>query len=225
MLNSIKSNYILKKIFENVEKNLYLRLLKNNKNLQTKLDLSIDTYKEYYDQIEIDIIPKEKNLEEKNIFMTKSEVLDYKVNFNSSFEDVKRNYFTNTEKISKIRLFLDTKGVAQPLCSLFGKCQCLKEVKIIHCAKNNITDISDMFLNCKSLISVDLSRSKVENVENMSALFAMCTSLKNVNLSKIKTDNLKNMEHMFVNCSSLEKIDLSNFKTDKVTTNLLDVHH
>ena len=95
MLNSIKSNYILKKIFENVEKNLYLRLLKNNKNLQTKLDLSIDTYKEYYDQIEIDIIPKEKNLEEKNIFMTKSEVLDYKVYFNSSFEDAKRNYFTN----------------------------------------------------------------------------------------------------------------------------------
>ena len=57
MLNSIKSNYILKKIFDNVEKNLYLRLLKNNKNLQTKLDLSIDTYKEYYDEIEIGIIP------------------------------------------------------------------------------------------------------------------------------------------------------------------------
>ena len=53
--------------------------------------------------------------------MTKPEVLDSKVYFNSSFEDVKRNYFTNTEKISKIRLFLDNKGIAQPLSSLFGK--------------------------------------------------------------------------------------------------------
>ena len=78
-----------------MKKNLYFRLLKNNKNLQTKLGLSIDTYKEYYDQIEICIIPMEKKLEEKNIFMTKFEVLDYKVFFNSSFEDAKRNYFTH----------------------------------------------------------------------------------------------------------------------------------
>ena len=53
--------------------------------------------------------------------MTKFEVLDYKVFFNSSFEDAKRNYFTNNKKISKIRLFLDNKGIAQPLSSLFGK--------------------------------------------------------------------------------------------------------
>ena len=52
-----------------MKKNLYFRLLKNNKNLQTKLGLSIDTYKEYYDEIEIGIIPMQKNLEEKNIFL------------------------------------------------------------------------------------------------------------------------------------------------------------
>jgi len=40
-----------------LKKNLYLGLLKNKNNLQTKLGLSIDTYKEYYDEIEIGIIP------------------------------------------------------------------------------------------------------------------------------------------------------------------------
>ncbi len=56
MLNSIKSNFILKKNFENIEKKFIFRL-KNKNNLQTKLGLSIDTYKEYYDEIEIGIIP------------------------------------------------------------------------------------------------------------------------------------------------------------------------
>ena len=217
MLDSIKSNFVLKIILQNIGKNAYLRLLKNNKKLQSKLDLSINTYKEYYNQIEIEIIPNEKSEEEKNIFMNASKVLDYKVYFKSSFDEEKRDYFTNKENITKIRLLVITNGINQSLCSLFQDCQCLKEVKIIHCSRINITDISYMFLNCKSLISVDLSRLNTENVEDMSAIFGECTSLKNVNLSKIKTDNLKNMEHMFVNCSSLEKIDLSYFSTYKVT--------
>ena len=63
MLNSIKSNFVLKIIFENIGKNVYLHLLKYNRQLQSKLDLSINTYKEYYELYHVI-----KNISNKKIY-------------------------------------------------------------------------------------------------------------------------------------------------------------
>ena len=131
MLAIIKSIYILKKVFENVEKNRYLQILHRNKNLQKRLNLSLDTYKEYYNQIEIEIIPKENIDEDKNIFINESKVFDGKVYFNTSFEKgEKRYYFNKNENITKIRLLMNTKGEPISLSSLFENVQCIKEVKV-----------------------------------------------------------------------------------------------
>ena len=45
---NIKSNIILKKIFDNMEKNKSLEIMKYNKKLQKRLNLSINDFKEYY---------------------------------------------------------------------------------------------------------------------------------------------------------------------------------
>ena len=46
-LNNLKSNYILKTIFDIVKENKSLEIVKYNKKLQKKLNLSISDYKEY----------------------------------------------------------------------------------------------------------------------------------------------------------------------------------
>ena len=62
--NEIKSKYILKQIFDNVTKNKYLNIIKYNKNIQQKLEIGLNDYKEsciLYSSIIINLIPK-KNL-------------------------------------------------------------------------------------------------------------------------------------------------------------------
>ena len=64
ILKNIKSNYILSKIYDNIQKRKYLEIVKYNKKIQNRLNLSIKDYKEYpeiFSQIVIEIIPcKEK---------------------------------------------------------------------------------------------------------------------------------------------------------------------
>ena len=56
----IRSKFVLKKIFENTQQKKYLQLLKFNKLLQNKINISIVDYKEY-NQIEIELRPSHKN--------------------------------------------------------------------------------------------------------------------------------------------------------------------
>jgi len=53
---NIKSDFILKQIFENIQKNKLLNIIRYNKNLQKKLNKNIDDYKEEYSKIQIEII-------------------------------------------------------------------------------------------------------------------------------------------------------------------------
>ena len=57
---NIKSNYFLKKLFDNLEKKRILEIVKNNKNIKKRINLNINDYKEYsekYSSIEIEIKP------------------------------------------------------------------------------------------------------------------------------------------------------------------------
>ena len=60
-LGNIKSDIILKKVFNYINQTTKLKLIKKNKKFQNKLNINIQNYKEYYDII-IEIIPYEKNL-------------------------------------------------------------------------------------------------------------------------------------------------------------------
>ena len=60
LLNNIKNKYILKNLFEYLTHEKLLNVIKYNKDIQNKLNINIDTYKDL--QIVIDIIPKKKNM-------------------------------------------------------------------------------------------------------------------------------------------------------------------
>ena len=60
ILQNIKSNYFLERIYNNILKKKSLEIVKYNKKIQNRINLSIKDYKEYsekFSSIEIEIIP------------------------------------------------------------------------------------------------------------------------------------------------------------------------
>ena len=79
IFSNLKSKYILKKIFGNLTGKNFFKIIKYNKLLKDKLDISNKDYKEYCD-IEIDIIPKGTG--EFINFINKEEEKYYHIYFN-----------------------------------------------------------------------------------------------------------------------------------------------
>ena len=60
IIEKIKSDYFLRKLYDNMTKKKKLEIVKYNKKVQNRLDLGVKDYKEYsetYSSIEIEIIP------------------------------------------------------------------------------------------------------------------------------------------------------------------------
>ena len=56
----IKTDYFLQKVFDNLKKKRTLEIVKNNKNIKRRLNISFNNYKEFsdkYSSIEIEIKP------------------------------------------------------------------------------------------------------------------------------------------------------------------------
>ena len=82
---NLKSNYILKKIFEHIKKNKALGIIKCNKKIQNRLNITIKDYKEYSEiyssiEIEIELIPIEK--ERKKFINIRGDESYYHIYFN-----------------------------------------------------------------------------------------------------------------------------------------------
>ena len=212
MLNKIRSVYIIKEIFKNIEPLVFLNIIRYNKNLQKKLEITKGNY-QYYDLvIKIELIPK--NLDTKNTFINLNE---NDKNFYQIYLDgkkVKRNYFTNKEKISKIKIIINNE--IKSLKGLFASCFCIKEINFKKFKKKDIIDMSEMFYNCKNLIKIKFTKFNTSKVINMSNMFRCCLSLKKIEFTKFNTSNVTDMSFMFYKCESLKRIDLSRLNTSKV---------
>ena len=125
MLKNIKSIYI------DVWEEVYLKLVHHNKELQEKLDISIEQFKNYK-QVEIEIIPE--FMDEEEIFKCKFINVFNKfcksILIHRFFDDVeiKRNYIKGNEKISRIKIIID--GEAKNFNYLFSGCECIKKLNL-----------------------------------------------------------------------------------------------
>ena len=101
-LRNIKSTYILQKIFNNISKKIYLKTIKNNKNIQKRLNININDFKKYseiYSSIEIEIKPI-KNKYDNFININKEDKEYYHIYFNDNKEkEIKSANLNNTEEI------------------------------------------------------------------------------------------------------------------------------
>ena len=132
----IRSKIILKSILQNTQQKKYMQLLKYNKILQKKLNISIIDYKEY-NQIEVELRVNKMwtfrrfiNLIEKDkphihIFISNNKKKEYN-----------RFFLKPGEKIVKLRILIDLE--IKSFKGLFQYCDCIKEIKFIKFNRKDI---------------------------------------------------------------------------------------
>ena len=212
-LENIKSDYILKQIFDKLQKKKALLIIVYNKMAQKKINIGLKDYIEL-SKVEIEIIPVKNR---SGIFINipyKIYESYYHIYFNDSIEETKRNQLNENDDIWKIKVVIDRQMTTY--FNLFKDCKNIKSVKFKIFPLFDIYKLDHMFSRCSSLIEVDLSKFKTGNVTDMSYMFHDCKSLKKVNLSGFITDNVTDMTSMFKGCSSLEELNLNNFNNKNV---------
>ena len=170
-LENIKSNYILKKIFKNLEIQKSLKTVKYNNNIKKRLNINFNDVIEYlekYSPIELEIKPV-NNESCKFINNKKEDEIYYHIYFNNSKKEIKRNYIKNDEKIKVIKIIIDYQ----------------------------ITSLENLFYCCDFIESIYFKKFYRSNIINMSGMFYECSSLKELNLNKFRTNNVINMSFMF----------------------------
>ena len=104
-LIDLKSDYFLEKLFDNIPKNIFFTIVKYNKKVQKRLNISVKNYKEYseylqkFSPIEIEVIPI-KNKDGK--FISRSTVGKesyYHIYFNDDKEEIEKITFNKDDKV------------------------------------------------------------------------------------------------------------------------------
>ena len=203
-LKKIKSDYILKRIFDNLPKKKSLKVIKNNKLTQKRLNIDINSFKEFieiYSSIEIELILNQtQNWYFKNyknfINYKKEEENYYHIYPDNGKDEIKRNYLDKNDKITKVNIVIDYQ--IKSFENLFKDAKCIEYIDFIKFYRNNINNMSCMFYGCSSLKEIKLSNFNTDNVTNMSYMFYGCFSLKEINLSNCNTNNVTNMRSIFI---------------------------
>ena len=94
ILESLKSDYFLQKLYDIMPKKKKLEIDKYNKKVQNRLYLGIKDYKEYsetFTPIEIEIIPTKDEYGE-FININENDKLYYQIYFNDNKEEIKNKY-------------------------------------------------------------------------------------------------------------------------------------
>ena len=212
-LSKIKSKYILKQIFINLQYNKFLDIIKYNKKFQKIKNLTLNDYKKEHYKIVIEIIPK-NNIYGKFININKNYESSYHIYINNSKEEIKKYSIDKFDIITKVKIILDQK--IKSLNGLFKECNCIEKINFIKFKRKDIKNMSNIFDGCSSLKEINLSNFITENVTNMKGMFYGCWLLKEINFSNFDTKNVKDTSYMFSGCSSSKELNLTNFKTDKV---------
>ena len=206
---NIKSNFVLKRIFNILPEKTLLEIIQYNKIIQKRINKDIQDFKKYLN-IEIEIIPAESG-KFINIPKNKSQQSYYHIFFDDSRKEIKNIYSITNEIKSKIKIIVDFE--IQSLRQLFEDGEGIKILKFTKFNRKDIIDMSYMFYQCTSLTQIDLSKMKTDEVKDMRSMFKGCTSLKELNLSNFNVEKVEDFGWMFYGCKSLLKLNLANFYT------------
>ena len=227
MLNKIKSQYILRKILSFNDEIINLKIIKYNKELQKKLGVNIESYKNFR-KIEIEIFPGKDKIKEiqedfiilrqkKNFKFINYNIRDkpyFHIYFDDNDKEEKRNSINIDEDISKIKIIIDYQ--VKSIMELFYEISYMKKIKFIRFDRNDFCRFTHMFFASLFLANIELSELKTENATNMNGMFRDCSSLISLDLSNFKTCKVKDMSNLFKGCHSLKYLDLSSFDTSNV---------
>ena len=120
---NLKANFFLQKTFELLEMNKFLKIIKYNKKIQERLNLSIKNYKDY-GQIKIEIIPVKNSIGEFIHIVLDSDKKYFHIYFNDNYKkEIKRYALNKNDKVSKITIIIDAQITT--FYKLFEKCKCI----------------------------------------------------------------------------------------------------
>ena len=128
-LKNLKSDYFIQKFFNYMTKRRALELIKYNKNIQKRMNININNYKDYsekYSSIEIEIIPM-KNEYGKFIDIKEEDKNYYHIYFNDNKkEEIKKTSINKKDNVSKINIIIDYQ--VNSFSRLFEFCRCIKSI-------------------------------------------------------------------------------------------------
>ena len=111
ILQKIKSDYFLKKIYDNILRKRSLGIVRYNKKLQNRLNLKLKDYKEFseiYSSIEIEMILCNNQYGRPFINIKENEKEFYHIFFNDNKEEIKNKYtIRRKDKVTKITIVID----------------------------------------------------------------------------------------------------------------------
>ena len=144
----MKSKYILQEIFGNLNRKNILELIRYNKSIKSKLNITKYDYFKEYSKIEIEVFPKE-NTSGRFINIDEANKPFYHIYFNDEKEELKKYNINKKDKVNKVKIIIDYQVKA--LNGLFENCECIKSINFIKFNRNNINNMSNMFHRCTSL--------------------------------------------------------------------------
>ena len=222
IIKNINCKYILELIFKNLSFKKSLLIMKRNKDIQNKLNITIKDYIEYSD-IVVELIPaKNKFGKFINIPIGEDES-NFHIYFNESKTEIKRTNFFSIDNTTKIKIII--KKNVKSFYGLFEGIDCIMSISFKKFYRTNIINMSRMFFMCSALKNVELSEFITNNVTDMSCMFAGCKNLKKIDISIFNFDELKDMSMMFCGCSSLKYIYINkdNFYSKIKEVNKVDM--
>ena len=139
-IENIKSNFFLEKLYDNIQKKKKFEIVKYNKKIQNRLNLSIKDYKEF-SNIEIEIIPT-KDKYGKFINVNKKDKSYYHIYFSDNKEEIKNKYkikkghsvinhqyfIREEDKVIKIKIIIDYQ--VKSFKKLFYLCKCIESINV-----------------------------------------------------------------------------------------------
>ena len=139
IIEKLKSDYFLQKLYDNMTKKKKLEIVKYNKKIQNRINLSVKDYKEYseaFTPIEIEIIPAKDKYDK--FININDELYYYHIYFNDNKREIKNKYkykINKKDKVTKIKIIIDYQVKSfYRLC--FG-CKCIESINFKKFYRNN----------------------------------------------------------------------------------------
>ena len=136
---NIESDYFLQKLYDNMTKKKKLEIVKYNKKIQNRINISVKNYKEYsetFSSIEMEIITA-KDKYGRFININENDKLYYHIYFNDNKEEIKNKYeIDEQDKVTKIKIIIDYQ--VKSFKKLFYDCKYIESINFKKFYRNNI---------------------------------------------------------------------------------------
>jgi len=172
-LDNIKSKYILKKIFYNLQKKRFFKITQYNKKYQNRLGISIDDYKKISRIVEIKIIHAKNKYGTIINIVNKEEKSYFHIYFNNCEKEINRNYITKNDNVKAIQ-----DESLKYFNDLFYLCDCIESINFKIFNVYDIKSMKYMFYGCSSLKKLDVSKIETYKITGVIGVFSGCKSLK-----------------------------------------------